>query len=95
MGTFRNFKNSKQAQKATSPKDYHDGKNIGWGVREYPDPTMKSGMNQIPKPMVRGFDRKNTHQFVYQQEGFSAALDKKLGFQYSDKFSIRAMREEI
>ena len=68
------FKSSK------NKKDYNDGKNIGWGVIEYPDPVMKHGQNQIPKPHVRGFDRKNTHQFVYQQEGFSAALDKKLGF---------------
>lgn len=29
------------------------------------------------------------------QEGFSTQLDRKLGFQYSDRFNIRQMREEI
>lgn len=29
------------------------------------------------------------------QDGFSSTLDKKMNFQYSDRFSIRAMREEI
>ena len=36
-GSFRNFKNS--AKKG----DYNDGKNIGWGVIEYPDPVMIHG----------------------------------------------------
>ena len=33
------FKSSK------NKKDYNDGKNIGWGVIEYPDPVMKHGQN--------------------------------------------------
>lgn len=32
---------------------------------------------------------------MYQQDGFSATLDRKLGLQYSDKLSIRHMREEV
>lgn len=60
---------------------------IGWGVYELPDPNHKQ--HAIAKPFVRGFDIDKTKQFVYQQDGFSAHLDKKLGFQYSDRFSIR------
>ena len=32
---------------------------------------------------------------MYQQDGFSATLDRKLGLQYSDKVSIRHLREEV
>lgn len=49
----------------------------------------------IPKPCVRSFDKSKLQKFVYQQDGFSATLDKKLGFQYSDKLCIRQVREEI
>ncbi len=49
----------------------------------------------MTKNFTRNFDDKKTQQFIYAQDGFSAALDKKLGFQYSDNFSIRQMREEI
>ena len=66
---------------------------IGWGVRELRDRSFKK--IAMEKPMMRGFDKKRLHQHLYMQDGFSAHLDKKLGFQYSDRFSIRAMREEI
>ena len=49
----------------------------------------------MAKPTVRGFDEKHKQRFVYQQDGFSAQLDRKLGFQYSDRFNIKQMREEI
>ena len=52
-------------KKSGNRADYNDGKNIGWGVVEYPDPVMKPGQNQMAKPAVRSFDRKNTHQFIY------------------------------
>ena len=47
------------------------------------------------KPHIRGFDKKRTQQFIYQQDGFSATLDKILGIEYSDKVSIRNMRDSV
>jgi predicted metal-dependent peptidase len=41
------------------------------------------------------FDNKRLNQFVNQQDGFSVNLDKKLGLTYSDKVSIKQMREEV
>lgn len=67
---------------------------VGWGVTAYRDADQPDRC-RILKPHVRGFDKKRSEQFVYQQDGFSAALDKKLGLQYSDKFSIRHMRDEV
>ena len=72
----------------------NDPNTIGFGAYDQIDKS-NFGKNRIPKSHVRGFDQKRLQQFIYQQDGFSAALDKKLGFQYSDKFSIKQMREEI
>jgi len=72
----------------------HDPAQIGWGAHDLKDP-IQQDHNRIAKPRVREFDERRTQRFVYQQDGFSAQLDRKLGFQYSDRFNIRQMREEI
>lgn len=66
----------------------NDPNTIGFGAYDQAD-TSNLSKNRMPKAHVRAFDQKRLQQFVYQQDGFSAALDKKLGFQYSDKFSIK------
>lgn len=72
-----------------------DGPNeIGWGALNFRDNCQTDNARTM-KRHVRAFDEKRLQQFVYQQDGFSATLDKKLGFKYSDSFSIRQMREEI
>ena len=71
-----------------------DPNQLGWGAYDLKDPIQKD-QSRIEKPAVRGFDEKHKQRFVYQQAGFSAQLDRKLGFQYSDKFNIKQMREEI
>ena len=67
---------------------------VGWGVTSLRDANQTDGCRML-KTHVRGFDKKRSQQFVYQQDGFSAALDKKLGLQYADRLSIRHMREEV
>ena len=69
-------------------------KNYGWGVNELAD-TSTLKKPQIPRKFMESLDKKRTQQFVYQQDGFSAALDRKLGFQYSSRFNIKQMRDEV
>lgn len=63
---------------------------IGWGVNQFRSQN-KAG-NNMPKPCVRGFDKKNLNNFCDHSGYFANTLDKNLGFGYSDKLSIRDMR---
>ena len=73
---------------------------VGWKMNSLTNINLKFDDSQevlnkdinkfcMPKPCMRSFDKAKQQRFVYQQDGFSAALDKKLGFEYSDKFCIR------
>lgn len=66
---------------------------IGWGVRD-----QKSGLvtnNMMPKPHVRGFDKEELNNFCSKSGYFANTLDKNLGLGYSDKLSIRDMRQYV
>ena len=68
-------------------------KNIGWGVNQYKS-ELATG-HAIAKHHVRGIDKTELNNFCHHSGVFANTMDKNMGMGYTDKISIRDMRQYV